>query len=175
MASNETAGAPMGTPQAAPPSAQGTNLFAVLGLIGGILGLLTSWAAFVGLLLSGAGLAFSIIGKKKAAEGAGGGGVAMGGLITSIIALLISLTFTACAVMCAASLNKVAKDPELQRQLQQMGKPSSATDLQRELERMSGDLQKDAERLKDESEKAPANPPDSPPPEDDKPAEEEPK
>ena len=75
MPMSETPGIPVGTPQAAPPAAQGTNVLAIIGLVAAILGLLTSVLPFVGLGLSVLGLVLSIIGKKNAAA-SGGAGVA---------------------------------------------------------------------------------------------------
>lgn len=88
----------------------GANVPAILGLVAGSLGLLFCWIAVVGVLLSGTGLALSIIGKKQ-----GGGGIGAAGLVLSIVALVLSLSFTACAVACSAAQQQAAREAGLAR------------------------------------------------------------
>jgi len=86
------------------PGAGGGNAIAIVGLVASILGILTFWFAFVGLILSVLALVFSIMGMKRAAlVGGEGKGVAIAGLVVSILGVLGGGATTACAVACASA------------------------------------------------------------------------
>lgn len=149
MTSSETPGVPFsGGPQSAPPMAQGTNAMAVMGLIAAILGLVLSWVPAVGLLIAVAGLVLSILGRKKALEGAGGQGVATGGLVVSVIALLISLLMTACAAACSLAVHNA------QSEMKEQG-----IDMKQIIE----DAKREAEKQRHDMVPAPSEPPSEPP------------
>ena len=109
-----------GQPVTAQPAEQGAapvvaeepkgpwKVFAILGLVFGIVGLVLSWANVGGLLISVAGLVFSILGKKSVSKH----GVAVAGLILSIIALALSavlfITCTVCVACAASAGNEIA-------------------------------------------------------------------
>ena len=100
--------APYGADQygAAPYGAQGgyagsppspTNVPAIVALVLGVLGLLICWIPFVGLVGSALGLAAVIVafvGFSKAKKTHSGRGLAIGGLVTGAIALLLGLLIT---------------------------------------------------------------------------------
>jgi hypothetical protein len=145
MTFRESPGVPFsGGSQSAPPMAHGANVVAVMGLIAAILGLVLSWFPVVGLLVAVAGLVLSILGRKKALEGAGGQGVATGGLVVSIIALLISLLMTACAAACGLAVHNA------QSEMREQG-----IDMKQIIE----DAKREAERQRQETVPAPSEPP----------------
>lgn len=82
------------------------KVFAILGLVFGIVGLVLSWASFGGLIISVVALVFSILGLKSKAKH----GMAVAGLVLSIIALALSLILfiacTACAACAAGAANE---------------------------------------------------------------------
>src|SRR4051812_46528086 len=90
--------------QAESPGTKGINSRPVLGLVGAILGFITSWIGFLGLVLSGAGLALCVVALRNDPKGASGEGVATAGFALGILGLLLSLTFTTCQVMYFSKL-----------------------------------------------------------------------
>lgn len=70
-----------------------TKTFSILSLIFGIVGIVLTFtpASVVGLILAILGIVFSVIGKKKE----GKNGMATGGLVLSIIALVIWIIYIA--------------------------------------------------------------------------------
>lgn len=76
-----------------------TNIKAVLGLIIGICSNVFFWAPFFPVIASIIGIVVSIIGIKDAAELKSGKGLAIAGLVCSIIALIIGGLCTSC-YMC---------------------------------------------------------------------------
>lgn len=95
-------------PAAAPSAGQpaggsGSNGLAVAALIIGILSLLIAIFPFVGLLGTLGGIAaviLGIVGRKKIARGqASGGGMAMTGIITGVLAIVLSLVVTVGAAL----------------------------------------------------------------------------
>lgn len=74
------------------------KVFAILGLIFGIIGLVLSWASFGGLTISVVALVFSILGLKSKAKH----GMAVAGLVLSIIALALSTILVIACTLCAA-------------------------------------------------------------------------
>lgn len=92
--------APQAAPVAAAPVAeQGPwKVFAILGLVFGIVGLVFFWFNFGGFLMSATGLVFSILGKKSVSKK----GMATAGLVLSIIGLALGVTMTIACVACAA-------------------------------------------------------------------------
>lgn len=74
------------------------KVFAILGLIFGIVGLVLSWASFGGLTISIVALVFSILGLKSKAKH----GMAVAGLVLSIIALALSTILVLACTVCAA-------------------------------------------------------------------------
>ena len=83
---------------AQPPSGGGTDGFAIAALIFGILSLLVSWIPFVGLLGLFGGLIALVLGfvgrSRIKRRGGSGGGAAIAGIITGILAILVSLAVT---------------------------------------------------------------------------------
>jgi glycerol-3-phosphate acyltransferase PlsY len=85
---NKAAAQPAAQPAAAPAPASNTNGMAVASLVLGIVSLLTSWLWFMGLVPI-LGIVFGVLGMKKEE----GKGMAIAGLIISIIAIVIMLIF----------------------------------------------------------------------------------
>ncbi len=83
-------------PQAPPPPgmAPQTNGLAVAGMVCGILGLVLFWTVWGGIILGILGLVFGIIGRGRAtALGGSGAGMAMAGIITGAIAIVLSIAW----------------------------------------------------------------------------------
>lgn len=74
------------------------KVFAILGLVFGIVGLVFCWAYGSGGLISATGLVFSILGKKSTTKA----GNATAGLILSIIGLALSVIFFIGCIACVA-------------------------------------------------------------------------
>jgi hypothetical protein len=95
---------PQGAWQAAGPANQPppTNGLAVAAMIIGILSLLISWIPFVGLLgVVGGGLALllGLLGRGRAKKIANGGGLAVTGVITGLLAVLVGIASTVLPVL----------------------------------------------------------------------------
>lgn len=87
---------PSGVPYGnAPPSGQ-TNAQAVAALVLGIIGLLLAFLCWpLGILLCIAAIVFGFLGRSKAATMAGsGGGMALAGIITGGLGILLSIVFS---------------------------------------------------------------------------------
>jgi len=99
-----------GMPQEAPPAPgqSGSNVVAILGLIGAIIGLVMCWLPFVGLVIAVIGLILSIVGMKGAAV-KGGKGVAIAGLVVAILGTLLGGGISTCTVLAAASVHEAAQ------------------------------------------------------------------
>ena len=76
-----------------------TNIKAILGLILGICSNVLFWMPIVPVLASIIGIVVSVIGMKDADELRSGKGMAIAGLVCSIIALIVGGMFTSC-YMC---------------------------------------------------------------------------
>ena len=100
--------APQAAPVAAAPVAdQGPwKVFAILGLVFGIVGLVFFWFNFGGFFISATGLVFSILGKKSVSKK----GMATAGLVLSIIGLALGLTMTIACFACAACATEAAEE-----------------------------------------------------------------
>ena len=89
---------PSAQPATNQPAAGGNNGPAVAALILGILSLLVGFIPFVGLLGTIGGIAaivLGIIGRRKAKHnGASGGGMAVAGIVTGALAIVLSLAIT---------------------------------------------------------------------------------
>lgn len=83
-------------PQPGPgaPAPQGNPGMAVAGFVVGLIGLLTFWLAFVGLVISIVGLILSIVGRRQAIERGAPTGLGTAGLVCSIIGVAAGLIFT---------------------------------------------------------------------------------
>ena len=95
---------PQGTWQAGAPAGQppATNGLAVAAMIIGILALLVSWIPFVGLLgvVGGAvALLLGLLGRGRAKKVANGGGLAVTGIITGLLAVLVGIASTVLPVL----------------------------------------------------------------------------
>ena len=95
---------PQGTWQAGAPASQppATNGLAVAAMIIGILSLLVSWVPFVGLLgvLGGAlALLLGLLGRGQAKKVANGGALAVTGIITGLLAVLVGIASTVVPVL----------------------------------------------------------------------------
>ena len=93
----------MGTPPQPPPPAQpppaapqqqGNPGMAVAGFVVGLIGLLTFWFTFGGLVISIVGLVLSIVGRRQAIERGAPTGLATAGLVCSIVGIVAGLIFT---------------------------------------------------------------------------------
>ena len=83
---------PGADPYGTSPPAQQNNGMAIAALVCGILSLLAFWACFVGILLGILAVVFGFLGRSKAREMNGNGaGMALAGLITGGLGLLVSL------------------------------------------------------------------------------------
>ena len=100
--------APQAAPVAAAPVAeQGPwKVFAILGLVFGIVGLVFFWATYAGPALAATGLVFSILGKKSVSKK----GMATAGLVLSIVGLALGVTMTIACVACAACATEAVED-----------------------------------------------------------------
>ena len=101
-----------GMPQEAPPAPgqSGSNIVAILALIGAIIGLVTFWLPVVGLVISVVGLILAIIGMKSAgSHGGAGKGLAIAALVVSILGILGGGATTACAGVLAKGAHDAAK------------------------------------------------------------------
>jgi hypothetical protein len=154
--------APMGTPQAAPPSAQGSNGKAVGGLILAIVAILAG--IFGGLiipgvigLLAGAGaIVLGVLGRKAAAGGAGSGGMATAGLVIGILGSLLSVGTMGCTLMCGAAMHKLGNDAEFQKKIRESMEKAAKDnpDLKKAMEE-NPEFKK---AMEDAQKKAPSNP-----------------
>jgi hypothetical protein len=95
---------PQGTWQAGAPASQppATNGLAVAAMIFGILSLLVSWVPFVGLLgvVGGAlALVLGLLGRGRAKKVANGAGLAVTGIITGLLAVLVGIASTVLPVL----------------------------------------------------------------------------
>jgi hypothetical protein len=95
---------PQGTWQAGAPAGQppATNGLAVAAMIIGILSLLVSWIPFVGLLgvVGGAvALLLGLLGRGRAKKVANGAGLAITGIVTGLLAVLVGIASTVLPVL----------------------------------------------------------------------------
>ncbi len=101
---------------AAPPPTR-SNGPAIASLVTGILALLLSWIPGINLiavLLAIAALVTGFIGLRNAARpGVGGKGMAITGLVTGVLAILLT-------ILVYAGLAAVFNDPEVQQQLEEI-------------------------------------------------------
>lgn len=82
-------------PQGGPGhEAPGNPGIAIAGFVVGLIGLLSSWVFIFGLVVCIVGLVLSIVGRKRAIERGAPTGLAMAGLICSIVGLVIALIIT---------------------------------------------------------------------------------
>lgn len=95
-------------PYGAPPGG-GSNGLAIGALVVGIIGLITVWVPFLGIVLGLVALVLGIVGRKKANETGVGGGMAIAGLIMGVLAILGGILWI---VFVAALFN--AADQQLQ-------------------------------------------------------------
>ena len=99
-----------GMPQEAPPTPgqSGSNVVAIIALIGAIIGLVTFWMPVVGLVISVVALVLAIVGMKGAAA-KGGKGLAIAALVVSILGTLGGGASTACAGLLAKGAHDAAQ------------------------------------------------------------------
>jgi len=106
------------------PASSRTNGLAVAALVTGIIALLISWIPglnLLGALLAIAAVVTGIIGMRNAARpGVGGKGMALTGLITGVLALLVTIAFY-------TFLASVLNNPEVQQQLEQIQSEAEQT------------------------------------------------
>lgn len=129
-------GQPWGQPGAGPGSGQESNGLAIAALVCGIVGLLLSWipiVGFLGFLLGLVAVGTGIAGIRRArAPGVGQNGLAVGGLITGILAVLVSL-------IVFIGIVGVLNDPDVQGTLERLMEGDEdprevIEDLERQLE-----------------------------------------
>ena len=108
-----------GQPYGAPPSK--SNGMAITSLVLGIVALLTVWLPPLAIVIAVVGLVLGLLGMRKAAE-SGGRGLALGGLITSGLALLASVILLVLTVLVfnAASDEVDDWDEEWQQQMDEL-------------------------------------------------------
>jgi hypothetical protein len=88
---------PAAAPSAGQPASGGSNGAAVAALIIGILSLLIAFIPFIGLVGTVGGIAaliLGIVGRKKAKQINNGAGMAITGIITGVLAIILSLVVT---------------------------------------------------------------------------------
>lgn len=123
-------------PGGAPPSQQGSNGLAIAALVTGIIGLLLSWIPFVnvlalvlGIVAVGTGIAGV---RRTRAPGVGGKGLAVGGLVTGIIAILVSLLII---VLFVVGFSGALNDPDVRDSLDRLMEGENPEDVFEDLER----------------------------------------
>ncbi len=99
-------GAPAGYQGQPPPGgygAQKKNGFGVAALVLGVLSLVFFWTGIGGLVFGGLALAFGILGRRRVSrQQADNGGVALAGLITGALGLLLGLVIVIVAIVVFA-------------------------------------------------------------------------
>lgn len=120
--------APAGAP---PPQRQQSNGLAIAALVCGIIALLLSWIPFVNvlaLLLGVVAVGCGIGGiRKTRTPGVGQKGLAIGGVVTGVLALLVS-------VMILAAIAGVVSDPEFREPLERLMEGEDPQDVLEDLE-----------------------------------------
>lgn len=105
-------------------SSSGSNGLAIASLVTGILALLLSWIPGINLfaaLLAIAALITGFMGLKNAKRpGVGGKGMAITGLVTGVLAILLT-------ILVIAGLAAVFNDPEVQQQLEDLQSEAEST------------------------------------------------
>jgi len=81
------------------------NALAITGMILGIVSVVLCWLPIVSLPCGIGGLIFSILGIRRAKTTGTGRGVALAGLVLSILGLLAGLVFTAIWILAMRELN----------------------------------------------------------------------
>jgi len=80
---------------------------AIASLVLGILSLILLWIPWIGIiaiLTSIIGIVLGVMGKRQLLEADAPTGIATAGIVTSIIALILSSLFTLACVICAAAI-----------------------------------------------------------------------
>lgn len=114
-------GQPASLQYGAPTGPTKTNGLALTALIVGIAALVLCWVPVLGLLLGIVAVILGILGMKKASDG-GGKGLAIGGLATGALALLIGLFVTVTVLFLANAVDDNLNDvdwDELNEQLEE--------------------------------------------------------
>ncbi|HWE28426.1 MAG TPA: DUF4190 domain-containing protein, partial [Polyangia bacterium] len=99
---------------------------AVAALVLGIFGIILSWfpAALLGVPLALVGLILGILARKNAQETQQPTGMATAGLAVSIIGLTLGILLSAMCFACAqkvkSDMQKMANDPQFQKQMKQL-------------------------------------------------------
>ena len=91
----------MPAPAQQPAQSKPVNAFAIVGLVLGISGI---WLSVLFGIVSIIGLIFSIVGLNKAAKMNSGRGLAIGGLVTSIIGIAIWAIYWAAVILSRATV-----------------------------------------------------------------------
>ena len=91
----------MPAPAQQPAQSKPVNAFAIVGLVLGISGI---WLSVLFGIVSIIGLIFSIVGLNKAAKLNSGRGLAIGGLVTSIIGIAIWAIYWAAVILSRATV-----------------------------------------------------------------------
>lgn len=128
--------APAGQSWDQPPAAGGqpasSNGFAIAALVCGIIALLLSWIPVINILALVLGIAAvicGVVGMRRAAQpGVGQRGIAVGGLVTGIVAILLS-------VLIFVGLVAVFSDPEVREPIERIFEGEDPEEVIEELER----------------------------------------
>ena len=125
-------GEPVPPGQQAPPPRPGSNGLAIAALVCGIVALLLSWipvinvlALLLGLVAVGCGIGGI---RKAGSTGAGQKGVAVGGLVTGILAILLSLVIL-------VGIATVFSDPDFREPFDRLREGDDPQDVLEDLER----------------------------------------
>ncbi len=111
-------GPPYGSPYGAPVGKR--NGFGTAALVLGILSLVLCWVPVVGLVIGVLAIVFAVLGRKRAGRReADNGGMAIAGLVTGIIGLILSVIFTSILIFLSDEIRCVQEaqnDPAAQAQ-----------------------------------------------------------
>jgi hypothetical protein len=130
--------APQGQqPPGLPPQpAQQSNGVAIAALVCGIVALVLCWIPVINLLSIALGLVaviLGIVGLRKARDpGVGGNGLAVGGLVTGVVGLLV-------AVLILSQIVRALSDPEVRDLFDQMLEGEDPAEIEEQLEDLDDD------------------------------------
>ena len=112
-------GQPASLQYGAPTGPSKTNALAITALVVGVVGLMLCWVPFLGLIIGIAALVLGFIGMKKSTE-LGGKGLAIGGIATGGLTLLIGLIVTVATIFFVNAVDDNIDDwDELNERIQE--------------------------------------------------------
>lgn len=113
----ETPGTPEPQQMSAPQQPSGSNGLAIAGMVLGIVALVLFCVWYISLPAAVVGLILSVMARKKAKETGVGGGMAMTGLVLSVIALAIALLIMILALAFGAAV--MSWGQQMQQEIEQ--------------------------------------------------------